>query len=542
MNILYGLARPDEGQILLDGQPVDDQSARRTRSPAASTWSTSTSCWSRCSPSPRTSCSARRRWPNPVFLDRREAHQRIAELGRRFGFEIDPDAKVGSLSVGWQQRVEILKALYRNARILVLDEPTAVLTPQETEEIFAVLRRLASEGPLHRLHQPQALRGAGDRRPDHGHPPRPGGGPAAPGRDERGGPRRADGRARGPADRGSWRVASGRAVLRVSGLEASDDRGNPMRPGRRARGPGRRDPRHRRRRRERPGRARRGDHRAAQADGGDGHARSGRTSPGSRPRAIERGPGGIRAGRPPPVWADPLLPPVRQPRPDELSPPAVLARHPAQRRGDRARCRRRRSRSSTSGRRRRPSRRARCRAATNRRRSWRGSSTGTSSSSSWTSRPGASTSAASSSSTARSSRNAMPGRRVLLVSAELDEVLELSDRIAVMFRGGSSPCSTDDRRQERGRPPDGDGRPRPWRKSSRRSWRPPIGATPTPARLPRRPAADQRRMIGHRCRGHVVGRPPPRSRSHPPPHVACGLGHRRGAARRDRRLPAARRS
>jgi simple sugar transport system ATP-binding protein len=82
----------------------------------------------------------------PVFLDRAEANRRIIELGRRFGFEIDPEARVGSLAVGWQQRVEILKALYREARILVLDEPTAVLTPQETQEIFAVLRRLASEG------------------------------------------------------------------------------------------------------------------------------------------------------------------------------------------------------------------------------------------------------------------------------------------------------------------------------------------------------------------------------------------------------------
>ena len=62
-----------------------------------------------------------------------------------FGFDIDPDAKVGSLSVGWQQRVEILKALYRNANILVLDEPTAVLTPQETREIFGVLRQLSRE-------------------------------------------------------------------------------------------------------------------------------------------------------------------------------------------------------------------------------------------------------------------------------------------------------------------------------------------------------------------------------------------------------------
>src|SRR5205814_9790338 len=81
-----------------------------------------------------------------VFLDRRAAHRRIVELGGRFGFGIDPDTRVGSLSVGWQQRVEILKALYRDARILVLDEPTAVLTPQETEEIFGVLKRLAQDG------------------------------------------------------------------------------------------------------------------------------------------------------------------------------------------------------------------------------------------------------------------------------------------------------------------------------------------------------------------------------------------------------------
>ena len=83
---------------------------------------------------------------NAVFLDRARRTSGSSSWGERFGFEIDPDAKVETLSVGWQQRVEILKALYRNARILVLDEPTAVLTPQETEEIFAVLRRLAREG------------------------------------------------------------------------------------------------------------------------------------------------------------------------------------------------------------------------------------------------------------------------------------------------------------------------------------------------------------------------------------------------------------
>ncbi len=83
---------------------------------------------------------------NPVLIDRRASSRRIRELGESFGWEIDPDKPVGSLSVGWQQRVEILKALYRQARVLVLDEPTATLTPQETREIFDVLRRLRSEG------------------------------------------------------------------------------------------------------------------------------------------------------------------------------------------------------------------------------------------------------------------------------------------------------------------------------------------------------------------------------------------------------------
>ncbi len=145
MNVLYGLATPDEGEILLDDQPV------RIDGPADAIARGINMVHQHFMLVPVLTVAenillGEETMANRIFLDRAEAHRRIVELGRRFGFEIDPDVKVGSLSVGWQQRVEILKALYRNARILVLDEPTAVLTPQETEEIFAVLRRLAAEG------------------------------------------------------------------------------------------------------------------------------------------------------------------------------------------------------------------------------------------------------------------------------------------------------------------------------------------------------------------------------------------------------------
>ncbi|QQP87762.1 ABC transporter ATP-binding protein [Skermanella sp. TT6] len=78
--------------------------------------------------------------------DRGRGRRRLAELAERFGLAVDPDARVGSLSVGERQRVEILKALYRDARILILDEPTAVLTPQESDRLFATLKLLTAEG------------------------------------------------------------------------------------------------------------------------------------------------------------------------------------------------------------------------------------------------------------------------------------------------------------------------------------------------------------------------------------------------------------
>jgi simple sugar transport system ATP-binding protein len=145
MNILYGLATPDSGEILLDGAPVQIKGPSDAIARGISMVHQHFMLVPVLTVAENILLGAET-MANPVFLDRREAHRRIVELGQRFGFEIDPEVQVGSLSVGWQQRVEILKALYRQARILVLDEPTAVLTPQETKEIFAVLRRLADEG------------------------------------------------------------------------------------------------------------------------------------------------------------------------------------------------------------------------------------------------------------------------------------------------------------------------------------------------------------------------------------------------------------
>ena len=80
------------------------------------------------------------------FLDLDNANERVREISERFGLAVRPEARIESISVGMQQRVEILKALYRGAEILILDEPTAVLTPQEAEELFTIIRSLQAEG------------------------------------------------------------------------------------------------------------------------------------------------------------------------------------------------------------------------------------------------------------------------------------------------------------------------------------------------------------------------------------------------------------
>jgi ABC-type uncharacterized transport system ATPase subunit len=145
MNVLYGLATPDEGRILLDGKVV------QIASPADAIVRGISMVHQHFMLIPVLTVAENvilgaETMANPIIVDRKEASRRIGELARRFGFDLDPDARVSTLSVGLQQRVEILKALYRQAQIMVLDEPTAVLTPQETEEIFGLLRRLAADG------------------------------------------------------------------------------------------------------------------------------------------------------------------------------------------------------------------------------------------------------------------------------------------------------------------------------------------------------------------------------------------------------------
>ena len=80
------------------------------------------------------------------FLNRPAMRAKVGELAERYGLPLDPGAKVGDLSMGERQRVEILKLLYRDSKVLILDEPTAVLTPQESEQLFSAMRSMASQG------------------------------------------------------------------------------------------------------------------------------------------------------------------------------------------------------------------------------------------------------------------------------------------------------------------------------------------------------------------------------------------------------------
>lgn len=144
MNILFGLYRPDEGQIYINGKKEEFHSSKDSI---------------RCGIGmvhqhfmlvPKLTVTeniiAGQEPGNPFAIDRKHAAQEIQKLSDMYGLKIDPDKKVGDLTVTEQQRVEILKVLYRQAEILIFDEPTAVLTPQEIDEFCEILLKLKEKG------------------------------------------------------------------------------------------------------------------------------------------------------------------------------------------------------------------------------------------------------------------------------------------------------------------------------------------------------------------------------------------------------------
>lgn len=161
MNVLYGLYKADEGQILLDGKPANFSGPGDAMAAGIG-------------------MVHQHFMLIPVFtvaenvalgheptnklgvLDIEAARKLVREISKRFGFDVDPDAMVEDLPVGVQQRVEIIKSLARDAKVLVLDEPTAVLTPQETDELMEIMRGLAKSGTsivfiTHKLREVKAV-------------------------------------------------------------------------------------------------------------------------------------------------------------------------------------------------------------------------------------------------------------------------------------------------------------------------------------------------------------------------------------------------
>jgi general nucleoside transport system ATP-binding protein len=145
MNILYGLYRPDAGEILLQGHRVQFSSAKDAIEAGIGMVHQHFMLIPVMTVAENI-VLGNEPVRNGILLDERAAARRVRELAKSFNFAVDPDARIDRIGVGQQQRVEIMKALYRNASILILDEPTAVLTPQEASDLFGILRTLRQEG------------------------------------------------------------------------------------------------------------------------------------------------------------------------------------------------------------------------------------------------------------------------------------------------------------------------------------------------------------------------------------------------------------
>jgi ABC-type uncharacterized transport system ATPase subunit len=161
-NILTGLYRPDDGEIWLYGDQVHFDSPSDAIDVGIGMVHQHFRLVPPFTVAENIILGEHRDEARRFVIHPRQIEREVAGLGERYGVEVDPDARVWQLSVGEQQRVEILKALYREARILILDEPTAVLTPQESEALFATLRTMAAEGRTvifisHKLHEVKAV-------------------------------------------------------------------------------------------------------------------------------------------------------------------------------------------------------------------------------------------------------------------------------------------------------------------------------------------------------------------------------------------------
>jgi general nucleoside transport system ATP-binding protein len=161
MNVLYGLLQPDEGQILVDGKPL------RIDGPGDAVAAGIGMVHQHFMLVPVFTVADNvmlgfEHTRGAGFLDHASARRQVQELSARFGFDVDPDAQVEDIPVGVQQRVEIIKALARDAKVVILDEPTAVLTPQETDELIGIMRELKASGTsivfiTHKLREVRAV-------------------------------------------------------------------------------------------------------------------------------------------------------------------------------------------------------------------------------------------------------------------------------------------------------------------------------------------------------------------------------------------------
>ena len=146
VNVLYGLYEPTSGRIVIDGTERAFDSPRDAIDAGIGMIHQHFMLVDPMTVTENITLGNEPRKWGGLAVDRAAARDAVVDLAERYGFDVDPDARIDDVSVGEQQRVEILKALYRGADTLILDEPTAVLTPQEIEELFGVLEELTAQG------------------------------------------------------------------------------------------------------------------------------------------------------------------------------------------------------------------------------------------------------------------------------------------------------------------------------------------------------------------------------------------------------------